>query len=127
MVDRVYGYEGTFFFSVSFYLFKLFDNYFVSFLTETWKFRWRLCVRDGPALAVEVLSYLNDEYIRWYRRITQVYIRNPTNRDTRSEVDDMTSLVIHEPPSSPSHMAVFTKKVQTIIRSMNNNEEMGSL
>ncbi|KAI5669499.1 hypothetical protein M9H77_19352 [Catharanthus roseus] len=56
------------------------------------------------------------------------------NRDTRSvgyhhagvdrrmmtfmlqEVDDMASVVIQEPPSSPSLMAVFAKKVQTIIR-----------
>ncbi|KAI5659241.1 hypothetical protein M9H77_28034 [Catharanthus roseus] len=47
-------------------------------------FPWRLCVRDGPALAIEVLSYPSDEYIRWYRGITRVYIGNPTNRDTRS-------------------------------------------
>ncbi|KAI5671450.1 hypothetical protein M9H77_11814 [Catharanthus roseus] len=32
------------------------------------------------------------------------------------EVDDMASVVIQEPPSSPSRMAVFVKKVQTIIR-----------
>ncbi|KAI5673220.1 hypothetical protein M9H77_13584 [Catharanthus roseus] len=80
----------------------------------------RLRVRDGPSLAVEDLSYPNDEYIRWYRGITWVYIRNPANRDTRSigyqptrvdrrmmtsmlqEVDDMASVVIQEPHSSPS-------------------------
>ncbi|KAI5661433.1 hypothetical protein M9H77_20756 [Catharanthus roseus] len=32
------------------------------------------------------------------------------------EVDDMASVVIHEPPSSPSQMVVFAKKVQTIIQ-----------
>ncbi|KAI5655531.1 hypothetical protein M9H77_32718 [Catharanthus roseus] len=31
-------------------------------------------------------------------------------------VDDMASVVIQEPPSSPSQMALFAKKVQTIIR-----------
>ncbi|KAI5666724.1 hypothetical protein M9H77_16577 [Catharanthus roseus] len=79
--------------------------------------------------ASHVLSYPSDEYIRWYRGITWVYIGNPANRDTRSvgyqpvgverrmmEVDDMASVVIQEPPSSPSQMAVFAKKVQTIIR-----------
>ncbi|KAI5680679.1 hypothetical protein M9H77_01906 [Catharanthus roseus] len=39
---------------------------------------------DGPVLAVEVLSYPRDEYIRWYRDITRVYIGNPANRDTRT-------------------------------------------
>ncbi|KAI5659636.1 hypothetical protein M9H77_28429 [Catharanthus roseus] len=46
--------------------------------------QWQLRVRDGPALAVEVLSYPNDEYIRWYRGITRVYIGNPANCDTYS-------------------------------------------
>ncbi|KAI5659564.1 hypothetical protein M9H77_28357 [Catharanthus roseus] len=32
------------------------------------------------------------------------------------EVDDMASVVIQEPTSSPSQMAIFAKKVQTIIR-----------
>ncbi|KAI5662345.1 hypothetical protein M9H77_21668 [Catharanthus roseus] len=32
------------------------------------------------------------------------------------DVDDMASVVIQEPPTDPSQMAVFTKKVQTIIR-----------
>ncbi|KAI5676137.1 hypothetical protein M9H77_07087 [Catharanthus roseus] len=32
------------------------------------------------------------------------------------EVDDMASVVIQEPPTDPSQMAVFAKKVQTIIR-----------
>ncbi|KAI5654704.1 hypothetical protein M9H77_31891 [Catharanthus roseus] len=63
-----------------------------------------------------------------------VYIGNPTNHNTHSvgyqstgidrrmmtsmlqEVDDMASVVIQEPPSSPSQMVVFAKKVQTIIR-----------
>ncbi|KAI5664481.1 hypothetical protein M9H77_23804 [Catharanthus roseus] len=38
--------------------------------------------QDGPALAVEVLSYPSNEYIRWYWGITRVYIGNPANRDT---------------------------------------------
>ncbi|KAI5673383.1 hypothetical protein M9H77_13747 [Catharanthus roseus] len=85
-------------------------------------------------LAAEMLSYPSDEYIRWYRGITRVYIGNPANRNTRShgyqparvdrrittsmlqEVDDMASVVIQEPPTDPSQMAVFAKKVQTIIR-----------
>ncbi|KAI5656648.1 hypothetical protein M9H77_25441 [Catharanthus roseus] len=50
---------------------------------EVW-YQWQLHGRDGLALAVEVLSYPNDEYIRWYRGITRVYIGNPANRDTRS-------------------------------------------
>ncbi|KAI5671934.1 hypothetical protein M9H77_12298 [Catharanthus roseus] len=96
--------------------------------------QWRLRVRDGPALAVEVLSYPSDEYMRWYRGITWFTSGNPANCDTHSvgyqpagmdrrimtsmlhEVDDMASVVIQEPPSSPSQMAVFAKKVQTIIR-----------
>ncbi|KAI5649030.1 hypothetical protein M9H77_35035 [Catharanthus roseus] len=47
-------------------------------------YQWRLRVRDGPALAAEVLSYPSDEYIRWYWGITRVYIGNPANRDTCS-------------------------------------------
>ncbi|KAI5661426.1 hypothetical protein M9H77_20749 [Catharanthus roseus] len=91
--------------------------------------RWRLRVRDAPAVVAEALSYLSDEYIRWYRGIIRVYIGNPVNRDTRShkyqpaglnrqmtEMDDMASVVIQEPPSSPLQMALFAKKVQTIIR-----------
>ncbi|KAI5672819.1 hypothetical protein M9H77_13183 [Catharanthus roseus] len=72
-------------------------------------------------------------YIRWYRGITQVYIGNLVNRDTRShgyqpvgvdgrmmtsmlqEVNDVASVVIREPPSSPSQIALFAKKVQMII------------
>ncbi|KAI5683404.1 hypothetical protein M9H77_04632 [Catharanthus roseus] len=63
------------------------------------------------------------------RGITWVYIGNPANRDTRAhgyqpasvdrrmmEVDDMASVAIREPPSSPSQMAAVMKKVQTIIR-----------
>ncbi|KAI5672158.1 hypothetical protein M9H77_12522 [Catharanthus roseus] len=41
--------------------------------------QWRPRLRDGPALAIEVLSYPSDEYIRWYRGITRVYIGNPAN------------------------------------------------
>ncbi|KAI5682356.1 hypothetical protein M9H77_03584 [Catharanthus roseus] len=47
---------------------------------EAW-YQWRLRVRDGPAIATEVLSYPTDEYIRWYRGITRVYIGNSANRD----------------------------------------------
>ncbi|KAI5662621.1 hypothetical protein M9H77_21944 [Catharanthus roseus] len=50
---------------------------------EAWH-QCRLRVRDGLTLAVEVLSYPNDEYVRWYRGIRRVYIENPANRDTRS-------------------------------------------
>ncbi|KAI5674253.1 hypothetical protein M9H77_14617 [Catharanthus roseus] len=93
---------------------------------EAW-YQWRFCVRDGPALAAEVLSYPSDEYIRWYWGIKWVY-SNPVNRDTSSHgyqpagvdrrmmVDDIDSVVIQEPPTDPSQMAVFAKKVQTIIR-----------
>ncbi|KAI5676656.1 hypothetical protein M9H77_07606 [Catharanthus roseus] len=79
---------------------------------------------DGPAIASEVLSYPSDEYIRWYRGITRVYIGSPANCDTSSreyqpagvnrrmmEVDDMASVVIHQPPTVPSQMAVFVKKM----------------
>ncbi|KAI5678788.1 hypothetical protein M9H77_09738 [Catharanthus roseus] len=95
---------------------------------EAW-LQWRLRIRNGPALAAEVLSYPSDEYIVWYRGITRVYIGNPANRNTRShgyqptgvdrrmmEVDDMGSVVIQEPPTDPSHMAVFAKKMQMIIQ-----------
>ncbi|KAI5667659.1 hypothetical protein M9H77_17512 [Catharanthus roseus] len=93
------------------------------------RYMWQLCIRDGPVVAAEVLSYPSDEYIRWYRGITQVYIGNPANRDTRlhryqpagvdrrmmtfilQEVDDMASVVIQQPPANPSQMAVFAKKV----------------
>ncbi|KAI5666920.1 hypothetical protein M9H77_16773 [Catharanthus roseus] len=91
---------------------------------EVWH-QWRLHIKDGPVLAVEDLSSPRDEYIRWYRDITRVYIGNPTNHDTRTveyqptgvdrrmiEVDEMPSMVIQEPPSSPSQIASFAKKVQ---------------
>ncbi|KAI5671600.1 hypothetical protein M9H77_11964 [Catharanthus roseus] len=86
---------------------------------DAW-YQWRLRVRDGPAIAVEASSY-------------PVMNTSDVNRDTRShgyqpagvdrsmmtsmlqEVDDMASVVIQEPPSSPSQMALFAKKVQTII------------
>ncbi|KAI5676827.1 hypothetical protein M9H77_07777 [Catharanthus roseus] len=45
-----------------------------------------------------------DEYIRWYQKITRVYIGNPTNRDTRTV------------GYQPTGVASFAKKVQTIIR-----------
>ncbi|KAI5673812.1 hypothetical protein M9H77_14176 [Catharanthus roseus] len=83
---------------------------------DAW-YQWRIHIRDGPAVAAEALSYPGDEYIRWYRGITWVYISNPINRDARShryqpasvdrrmmEVDDMASVVIQEPHSSPSQM-----------------------
>ncbi|KAI5648624.1 hypothetical protein M9H77_34629 [Catharanthus roseus] len=81
-------------------------------------YQWLLRIRDGPAVAAEALSYPSDEYIRWYRGITRVYIGNPpAGMDRRMmEVDDMASVVIQEPPSSPSQMALFAKKVQTIIQ-----------
>ncbi|KAI5664408.1 hypothetical protein M9H77_23731 [Catharanthus roseus] len=73
-------------------------------------------------------------YSRWYRGITRIYIGNPANRDTRAhgyqptgvdrrmmEVEDMASVVVQEPPSSLSQMAVVMKKVQTIIRSTISN------
>ncbi|KAI5673889.1 hypothetical protein M9H77_14253 [Catharanthus roseus] len=89
---------------------------------DAW-YHWRLRVRDSPAVVAEALYYPSDEYIRWYRGITRVYIGNPPNRDTRAhgyqpvgvdrwmmEVDDMASVVIREPPSSPSQMAVVMNK-----------------
>ncbi|KAI5655342.1 hypothetical protein M9H77_32529 [Catharanthus roseus] len=96
---------------------------------SSWRNMWRVCVRDGPTAAVEALLYPSDEYIRWYKGITWVYIGNLANRDTRAhgyqpagmdkrmmEVDDMASVAIREPSSSPSQMAAVMKKVQTIIR-----------
>ncbi|KAI5657321.1 hypothetical protein M9H77_26114 [Catharanthus roseus] len=74
---------------------------------DVWN-QWRLRVRDGLAVAAEALSYPSDEYIRWYRGITRTSMLQ--------EVDDMASVVIREPSSSPSQMALFAKKVQTIIR-----------
>ncbi|KAI5661271.1 hypothetical protein M9H77_20594 [Catharanthus roseus] len=65
---------------------------------DAWN-QWRRRVRDDPAVVAKALSYLSDEYIRCL-----------------PEVDDMTSVVIREPPSSPSQMTVVMKKVQTIIR-----------
>ncbi|KAI5672097.1 hypothetical protein M9H77_12461 [Catharanthus roseus] len=50
---------------------------------DAWS-QWRVRVRDGPAAAVEALLYPSDEYIRWYKGITRVYIGNPANRDTRA-------------------------------------------
>ncbi|KAI5653836.1 hypothetical protein M9H77_31023 [Catharanthus roseus] len=50
---------------------------------EVWH-QGRLRVRDVPVLATEVLSYPNDEYIRWNRGIIRVYIGNLANRDTCS-------------------------------------------
>ncbi|KAI5678762.1 hypothetical protein M9H77_09712 [Catharanthus roseus] len=51
---------------------------------DVWN-QWRVRVRDGPAVEyVEALSYPSDEYIRWYRGITRVYIGNTANRDTHA-------------------------------------------
>ncbi|KAI5656497.1 hypothetical protein M9H77_25290 [Catharanthus roseus] len=50
---------------------------------DAWN-QWRVRVRDVPAIAVEALSYPSDEYIRWYKGITRVYIGNPANCDTRT-------------------------------------------
>ncbi|KAI5659118.1 hypothetical protein M9H77_27911 [Catharanthus roseus] len=96
---------------------------------DAWN-QWRVRVRDGPAVAVEALSYPIDEYIILYRGITRVYIGNPTNRDTCAhgyqpaggdrrkmtsmlqEVDDMTSVAIREPSSSPSQMAACMVSIE---------------
>ncbi|KAI5682092.1 hypothetical protein M9H77_03320 [Catharanthus roseus] len=105
----------------------------LDFLGSLVHVRYLSLLEDFDAIStyswVEVLSYPKDEYIRWYRDITQVYIGNPANRDTHTvgyhpagvnrrmmEVDDMASRVIQEPLSSPSQIASFAKKVQTIIR-----------
>ncbi|KAI5672322.1 hypothetical protein M9H77_12686 [Catharanthus roseus] len=101
---------------------------------DVWN-QWRVRVRNGPAVKyVEALSYPSDEYIKWYRGITRVYIGSLANRDTRAhgyqpasvdrrmmtsmlqEVDDMASVAIREPPSSPSQIVAVMKKMQTIIR-----------
>ncbi|KAI5675832.1 hypothetical protein M9H77_06782 [Catharanthus roseus] len=87
--------------------------------------QWRQHIRDGTMLLVEELSNSRDYYIRWYRDITRVYIGNPANRDTRTvgyqaagvdrwmkEVGDMATEVIQEPPSSPTQIASFAKKVR---------------
>ncbi|KAI5658665.1 hypothetical protein M9H77_27458 [Catharanthus roseus] len=100
---------------------------------HTYLHQWRLRVRDDPTLAVKVLSYPNDEYIRWYRETTVCtskiqLIVIPVRLDTSLlgvdrrmmtsmllELDDMASVIIQEPPLSSSQMAIFAKKVQTII------------
>ncbi|KAI5648419.1 hypothetical protein M9H77_34424 [Catharanthus roseus] len=58
---------------------------------------------DGLVLPVEDLSSLRDAYIRWYLDITR-----------RAGVDRW-MMVIQGPPSSPTQVASFAKKVQTII------------
>ncbi|KAI5659202.1 hypothetical protein M9H77_27995 [Catharanthus roseus] len=96
------------------------------------QFAWAQMVPDACDTRLD-LHRIYDEYIRWYRGITQVYIGNIPNRDTRSygyqpagvdkwmmifmlqEVDDIASVVIQKLPTDPSEMAVFTKKVQMII------------
>ncbi|KAI5658711.1 hypothetical protein M9H77_27504 [Catharanthus roseus] len=89
---------------------------------EVW-YQWRQHIRDGTVLPVEELSNPRDDYIRWNRDITRVYISNPANRDTRTigyqpaeEVDDIATGVIQGLPSSQTQIASFAKKVQTIIR-----------
>ncbi|KAI5667392.1 hypothetical protein M9H77_17245 [Catharanthus roseus] len=64
------------------------------------KHQRRLHIKDGSALAVEILSYPNDEYIRWYQEITRVYIGNP-NCDTRS--------VRYQPAGVDRQMMVHSK------------------
>ncbi|KAI5654781.1 hypothetical protein M9H77_31968 [Catharanthus roseus] len=75
-----------------------------------WSGRRRLRVRDGPAVAVAALSYPSDEYIRWYRGITRVYIDNLANRDTRAHGYQPTGV------DRRMMMVAVMKKVQTIIR-----------
>ncbi|KAI5680642.1 hypothetical protein M9H77_01869 [Catharanthus roseus] len=99
---------------------------------STWCYM-RLHIRDSLVLAVEDLSSSRDEYIKWYRDITRAYIENLANRDIRTvgyqpvrvdrwmmtsmlqEVDAMALEVIQALPPSPSQIASFAKKVQTII------------
>ncbi|KAI5676865.1 hypothetical protein M9H77_07815 [Catharanthus roseus] len=63
-----------------------------------------------------------EDYIRWYRDVTRVYIGNPTNRGTRTvgyqptgvdkrmmELDDMATGVIEGPPSSLTQIISFAK------------------
>ncbi|KAI5682328.1 hypothetical protein M9H77_03556 [Catharanthus roseus] len=87
-------------------------------------YSWGNCKLSNPRV----------DYIRWYRDITRVYIGNPANHDIRTvgyqpagvdrwmmtsmlqEIDDMASGMIQRPPSSPSQIASFAKKVQTINR-----------
>ncbi|KAI5648516.1 hypothetical protein M9H77_34521 [Catharanthus roseus] len=91
-------------------------------------------IRDGTMLPVEDLSNRRDDYIRWYQDITRVYIGNSANHDTCTvryqparvnrrmmtfmlqKVDDMAIWVIKGPPSSPTQITSFAKKVKTIIR-----------
>ncbi|KAI5666255.1 hypothetical protein M9H77_16108 [Catharanthus roseus] len=92
-----------------------------------------LWLAEMPLICYEIVEYhypgrvmrqLGHEYIRWHRDITQVYIGNPTRRDTRTigyqltgvdrrmmEVDDMARGVLEGPPSSPTQYASFAKKV----------------
>ncbi|KAI5678487.1 hypothetical protein M9H77_09437 [Catharanthus roseus] len=95
---------------------------------------WRQHIREVIVLPVEELSNPRNNYIRWYRDITRVYIDNPANHDTRTvgyqparvdrrmmtsmlqEVDDMATRVIQGLLSCPTQIASFAKKVQTIIQ-----------
>ncbi|KAI5671895.1 hypothetical protein M9H77_12259 [Catharanthus roseus] len=78
---------------------------------EVWN-QWRQYIRDGLLLPIEDLSSPRDDYIRWYRDFTRVYIDNLACCDTQTfeyqlagvkkrmmtsilqEVDDMTTRVL---------------------------------
>ncbi|KAI5683440.1 hypothetical protein M9H77_04668 [Catharanthus roseus] len=76
--------------------------------------QWRQHIRDGLVLPVEDLSSPRDDYIRWYRDITRVYISSPACCDTRT-IGYQPTGVLEGPPSSPTQYASLSKKVQTII------------
>ncbi|KAI5683214.1 hypothetical protein M9H77_04442 [Catharanthus roseus] len=96
------------------------------------QFAWAQMVPDAVDTRLDLhrIQLRGNDNTSWVTQgITRVYIGNLVNRDTRShgyqpasvdrrmmEVDDMASVAIREPPSSPSHMAAVMKKVQTIIR-----------
>ncbi|KAI5669162.1 hypothetical protein M9H77_19015 [Catharanthus roseus] len=62
---------------------------------------------DGPAVVAEALSYPSDEYIRWYRGITRVYIGNLLNRDTRSHGYQLAGVDRRMMVSSPNKYIYF--------------------
>ncbi|KAI5658827.1 hypothetical protein M9H77_27620 [Catharanthus roseus] len=93
---------------------------------------------EVPLICYEIVEYhLPKHVMRQFAHISlyrlhdimRIYIDNPANRNTRTvgyqstrvnrwmmEVDDMSTRVIQEPPSSLTQIASFAKKVQTIIR-----------
>ncbi|KAI5649686.1 hypothetical protein M9H77_35691 [Catharanthus roseus] len=85
---------------------------------------WRA---EVPLICYEIVEYHYPGHVMLQFARAQMVpdacdTRLPTGVDRRmitsmlQEVDDMASVVIQEPPSSPSQMAVFAKKMQTIIR-----------